>query len=128
MRLFFMIILSLSLIQAQPTVAQELRAVYAAWIGTDDLYNSRGQRLTEPWQILRQDRANFHRFGIRQRGDEWDPIFHAQAARDQFERLIRAGRIEPRARRMIVNGHAMVYVEVWGWGNRLHSVNVLVER
>lgn len=126
MRLVLALILSVAM--AAPAAAQQLLAVYTAYIGRADLHNSQGQRLTEPWQILRQDRANFHRFGIRQFQDEWDPIFHSMDARAQFERLIRAGRIEPRARQMVVRGDAMVHVEVWGWGNRLHSVNVLVER
>jgi len=126
MRLILALILSVAM--AAPAAAQQLLAVYAAYIGRADLYNSQGQRLSEPWQILRQDRANFHRFGIRQFQDEWDPIFHSMDARAQFERLIRAGRIAPSARRLILQGDAMVYVEVYGWGNRLHSVNVLVER
>ncbi len=126
MRLIAGLILMLSL--ALPAAAQDLLASYSAYIGRADLHNSRGERLTEPWQILRQDRANFHRFGIRQSADEWDPIFGSMDARAQFERLIRAGRMDPRARRMILNGDATVYVDVYGWGNRLHSVHILVER
>lgn len=126
MRLISILILSVTL--AMPAAAQQLLASYAAHIGVDDLYNSQGARLTEPWQVLRQDRANFHRFGISQFEDEWDPIFHSIEARAQFEQLIRAGRIDPNARRMILAGNATVYVEVWGWGDSLHSVNVLVER
>ena len=41
---------------------------YNAYIGEEDLYNSYGERLSEPWQIIRQDRANYHRFGTSQPG------------------------------------------------------------
>ena len=45
---------------------------YNAYIGEEDIYNSYGERLSEPWQIIRQDRANYHRFGTSQPGDEGD--------------------------------------------------------
>jgi len=55
--------------------AQEVVGAYVAYIGRDDLYNSNGDRITRLWKILRQDRANFHRYRIAQRGDEWDQFF-----------------------------------------------------
>lgn len=64
-----------ALMAASPTMAQDVVGTYVAYIGRADLFNSNGQRLDAPWQVLRQDRANFHRFGISQPGDEWDPFF-----------------------------------------------------
>jgi hypothetical protein len=123
-----LIALALAVMLAAPAAAQELIASYSAYIGAADLRNSNGQRLTEPWQVLRQDRANFHRFGIRQFADEYDPVFASMEARAQMESLIRAGRIEPSARRAILRGDVIVHVQVWGWGNRLHSVQVQTRR
>jgi hypothetical protein len=123
-----LVALALSLVLSTPAMGQELLARYAAFIGEADLHNSLGQRLSEPWQVLRQDRANFHRFGIRQFADEWDPIFLSMDARAQFERLLQAGRIDPRARQMIMAGGAVVFIEVHGWRDRLHAVHVAVER
>ena len=37
--------------------AQQLLESYTALLSWNDHYNSNGQRLTEPWQIIRQDRA-----------------------------------------------------------------------
>lgn len=119
--------LLLALTLAAPAAAQELIASYTAHIGQADLYNSRGERLREPWQILRQDRANFHRYGIRQFADEYDPVFGSMDARAQMEQLLRRGTITPEARRAILRGDTIVHVQVRGWGQRLHSVRVQTE-
>lgn len=99
---------------ATPLAAQQLIGQYTAYIANDDLYNSSGARLTEPWQILRQDRANFHRFGIRQPGDDWDPLFGDIDNRAAMERMVMNGRMDPVARRNIVNGGAVVQVFIYG--------------
>ena len=69
--------------------ADDLIASYSAYIGQDDLYNSNGARLTEPWQVIRQDRANVHKFGIRQPGDESDGFFGSVRNRELAETMIR---------------------------------------
>lgn len=93
--------------------AQELIGSYFAYIGRADLYNSQGARLTEPWQVLRQDRANVHRFGIWQQGDEGDPFFADANNRALMEQMLMRGRIDPAARRQILDGGVMVYVEIF---------------
>ncbi len=90
-----------------------LLEVYVAYLGTDDHYNSRGVRLTEPWQIVRQDRANFHRFGIRDRGDEGDRFFASMANRGRMERMILNGYIEGNAGYRIVDSNCWIRVEVY---------------
>lgn len=99
-------------------MADDLLASYVAFIGRDDLYNSKGARLTEPWQILRQDRANYHRFGISQPGDEWDPVFQDANNRATMESMIQRGSIEASAGRNIVKGGVMVQVDVYDGGSR----------
>ncbi len=106
--------------------AQELVGSYVAYIGVDDLYNSKGQRLSEPWQILRQDRANFHRFGISQDGDEWDPFFDSINNRAAMERMVMNGSIDPVAARNLLNGGATVFVRIYGSGNVGRYVQVTV--
>lgn len=120
--------LMVALVAPFPLQAQDLIADYVAYIGPNDLFNSNGQRLTEPWQVLRQDRANYHRFNIWDNGDEWDPVFVRFDNRAQFEQLIRQGRIDPQARRMIMQGGATVYVRVYGRGDRPQYVHVDVSR
>lgn len=89
---------------------------YYAFIGEDDLYNSRGVRLGEPWQVIRRDRANFYRYGIRQRGDEADGFFSSIRNRDAAERMLARGSIDPVVARMIVDGGVLIRVRIFGHG------------
>lgn len=125
MKLLRSIVLACAL-AAGPVAAQEVVGGYAAWIGVDDLYNSEGARLNQPWQILRQDRANYHRFGIWQDGDEWDPFFDDANNRAAMEQMILNGYIDPRAARAILNGNVMVYVTIYGRGGHGDYVEVEV--
>ncbi len=117
-------VLSLS---ATPVMAQSLLDEYVAYIGEDDLYNSRGTRLRQPWQIVRQDRANFHRFGVRDRGDEWDAFFESAGNRDLMEQMLASGDISRSAARAVLGGHVWIRVQVWGRGGRGSYVSVDVE-
>jgi hypothetical protein len=87
--------------------------IYTARLSADDHYNSNGARLADPAAIIRQDRANFHEFGIRDREDESDRFFAAKANRARLEALLRAGRIDRFTRRLIVDGTPLVTVEVY---------------
>lgn len=111
---------------AAPAVAETQIGSYWAYIGSRDLYNSKGQRLTEPWQVLRQDRANYHRFGVSQAGDEWDPFFGDIDNRAAMERMIMQGYIEPSAASILLNGGATVHVRIFGQGNTGTSLQVTV--
>ena len=93
--------------------ADDLIASYSAYIGQDDLYNSNGARLTEPWQVIRQDRANVHKFGIRQPGDESDGFFGSVRNRELAETMIRRGAISADAADLLLNGDVRITVEVW---------------
>lgn len=126
--IFAIALTSAFLLPAQTANAQQIVGEYSAYIGRDDVYNSRGARLTAPWQILRQDRANVHRFGISQRGDDWDPFFGSIENRAIMERMVMRGHIEPSAAQAIVNGGARVYVRIYGRGNRGDYVRVTVSR
>ena len=93
--------------------ADELLESYNAYIGQDDLYNSSNERLTQPWQVIRQDRANVHRFGISQPGDETDGFFASARNRELAERMISHGRIERSAARRLLQGDVRIEVEIW---------------
>lgn len=119
---------ALALMLAGPAAAQDLIASYTAFIGPQDLRNSRGQWLSEPWQVLRQDRAHFHRYGIRQFADEYDPVFTSMDNRARMEALLRAGHITPEARRAIMRGNTIVHVQVFGQRNQLTAIRVQTTR
>ncbi|PCJ83942.1 MAG: hypothetical protein COA52_18090 [Hyphomicrobiales bacterium] len=128
MKKLFGVIIVFAGLLASPVFGQELVGSYVAYIGEDDLYNSRGQRLTQPWQVLRQDRANFHRFGISQRGDEDDPYFDSINNRAAMERMVMNGHIDRAARRNLLRGGATVFVRIYGRGSVGRSVRVTVVR
>ena len=104
--------------------ADQIIGDYWAWIGRQDLYNSNGERLSQPWQVLRQDRANVHRFGVVQAGDDWDPWFGDSANRAALERLVARGTLDAATSAAIMRGTSMVHVTIWGNGNRMTWVDV----
>ena len=106
--------------------ADEIIGSYVAYIGRDDLYNSKGARLNQPWQIMRQDRANYHRFGISQSGDEWDPFFSSKNNRAIMERMIMNGSMTSAARNGLLRGGASVFVRIYGSGSQGRYVKVTV--
>lgn len=121
-----LIALTTALVCAAQASAQQLITEYSAYIGFDDLTNSSGARLTQPWQVVRQDRANVHRFRIRQQGDDVDPIFGSIDARGQLERLIQAGFISETAASAILRGNVRLRVSVFGDGGFPQRVEVQV--
>lgn len=120
--------LTLTLALPLPAAAQEVIGSYTAYIGQDDLYNSQGARLTRHWQVLRQDRANYHRFGIAQQGDEWDPFFGDVDNRAAMEQMLLSGHITSEASRAILGGGVFVTVYVYGSGGRGGYIEVDVFR
>jgi hypothetical protein len=96
--------------------ADELIESYGAYIGQDDLYNSSNERLTQPWQVIRQDRANVHRFAIRQPGDDVDGFFASARNRELAERMISHGQIVGAAARLLLKGDVRINVEIWRGG------------
>lgn len=110
----------------QAASAQQLLESYTAMLSSRDHYNSNGQRLTQPWQIIRQDRANFHRFGRADPQDQWDSFFGSMENRGIAERMMLNGSISGDAARRIVNGEVVVNVEIWGSGNTGRYINVTV--
>ncbi|MFO1014863.1 MAG: hypothetical protein U1E50_13975 [Caulobacteraceae bacterium] len=87
---------------------------YEARLSGRDHYNSSGVALTTAPQILRQDRANFHEFGLRDREDQSDSFFRLRENRARMEQLLsRPGAMSPQVRRRIVNDDPVVIVEVY---------------
>jgi hypothetical protein len=101
---------------------------YIAFIGPHDLYSSDGLRLTRPWQIIRQDRANYHYFGQRDAGDTSDTFFASRGNRASLESMLADGFISSQAARDIVAGGAFVRVQIIGRGFTGRFVQVEVAR
>ena len=83
-------------------------------------------RLTNAAAIIRQDRANFHRFGIRDEADQWDSFFSSMENRAIAERMLNNGSSSYSAEQAIVNGPVLVHVQIYGRGSTGTSLNVTV--
>jgi hypothetical protein len=111
--LMVVVVVCAAILGSYPSQAQQLLESYVAELSERDHFNSAGQRLTTAAAIIRQDRANFHRFGLRDPGDEDDKFFADEGNRAALERLLERGRAEPGVISRIVNGTPLVRVEVW---------------
>jgi hypothetical protein len=120
--LLFAVLLSASI---APAAAQELKESYKALLSEKDHFNSNGERLQTAAAIIRQDRANVHRFGIRDPADQTDVFFADIDNRAALEALIERGSSEPRAINRIVNGTPLVRVDIYA-SPRGPYVNVTV--
>ena len=86
---------------------------YIARIGPDDHYSSQGVRLKSVAEILRQDRANFHRFSRGDPEDQYDSYFRRASHRSYIARYYRHGIIEPGLASEILYGDPLIRVEVY---------------
>lgn len=86
---------------------------YTTRIGPQDKVNSVGDRLETAAAILRQDRANYHRFDQADAEDEDDDVFDDRRERGRFERLMSRGVVRPDTARAIINGTPLVRVTVY---------------
>ena len=105
--------LAASLLVVAPASAQALLDGYVARLGPQDHFNSNGVRLDNAPAVIRQDRANFHRFGRADPEDEADGFFHLPENRAKMEAMLRAGSITPSASRRIVNGTPLIEVLIF---------------
>lgn len=99
-----------------PCYSQQLLETYEARLSERDHFNSAGQRLTSAAAIIRQDRANFHRFGVKDPGDEDDSYFADNRNRELLEQLLNRGQIDPATASVIVSDTPVVRVEVYKGG------------
>ncbi len=105
---------TLSCLQAGLTAnAQELLDSYIARIGPNDHFNSRGLRLKSAAAIIRQDRANYHKFGKADGEDEYDSYFSSKANRGRMERMLRNGRSSGSAINAIINHQPLIRVKIY---------------
>ncbi len=101
--------------------AAGLQVRYRARLSARDHLNSRGQPLGSAAKIIRQDRANYHRFGVRDPEDQGDLLYHRKGARNDLERRVR-GALSPYEQRAILVGTPVIEVMV---STRFTTVRVL---
>jgi len=128
MRRACILVLAIAIAACAPSMAQaqQVIASYVARLSAADHFNSNGERLTSAAAIIRQDRANFHRFGVRDPEDEGDPFFADQDNRAALEQMLERGRAAPGVIDRVVNGTPLVRVEVHRSGSGPFIVVTLI--
>lgn len=107
-------VLALALTAASGALADQFLGSYEARISDNDHQASDGYGLDTAAQMVRQDRANWHKFGTGDAEDEDDPWFGSTAARARLERMLnKGGAMSSSTRRRIVNGEPVVQVDVY---------------
>ena len=89
------------------------RLVYKARLSEKDHFSSSGKRLKTAIAVLRQDRANFHVFNIKDAEDESEESFKNIESREYMEKTIY---IPPKVEKVILNGTPVIKVEIVGDG------------
>ncbi|SMC84777.1 hypothetical protein [Rhizobium sp. RU36D] len=117
-RLFTVTLASLLLTGTASTLAIAQTAAdpiesYCATLSEDDHHASDGYELRDAAAIIRQDRANYHQFGVRDPGDENDSTFSSKANRARLEQMLKRGSMDRSVRNAIVNGTPDVCIDVY---------------
>ncbi len=87
---------------------------YVARLSDRDHYASDGYPLDTAAQVVRQDRANVHRFGKVDNDDEGDPWFGNANARNTLEQFLNHGSAMDQATRSAIHsGTPLVQVDVY---------------
>ncbi|MBX3576039.1 MAG: hypothetical protein KF723_02435 [Rhizobiaceae bacterium] len=113
-RLMCGVALAAVMMSAGMAQADQYLGSYQARISENDKFASDGYRLDTVPQMIRQDRANFHKFGSGDPEDQDDPWFTSQDARARFERLLgKSGVMLGETRNAIANGEPIIQVDVY---------------
>lgn len=85
---FILILFCLIVVMSPEQAHANCNVNYKTTISNVDRQNSKGIRLRTVGAILRQDRANFHRFNLRDPGDEYDSVLWNSKLRVDFESAV----------------------------------------
>lgn len=93
--------------------ADQLLDTYVARLSYADHHNSKGQPITTVAGIIRQDRANFHKFGQEDPEDTYDSVFGNAHNREVLESKLARGHCSASARRSILYGTPLIRVKIY---------------
>ncbi|TIU80111.1 MAG: hypothetical protein E5W03_18730 [Mesorhizobium sp.] len=103
--------------------ADDMLGSYVARISDRDHRASDGYPLSSAAQMVRQDRANWHKFHRRDSDDQGDPWFRRDGSRADLQRMLeRGGAMSSTTRRAIVNGEPLIEVDVYSDSVRVSIV------
>ena len=103
----------LALASSASAVGEDIVAVYSARLSRQDHYASDGVRLESPAAVIRQDRANYHKFHRPDPEDEGDDFFDSAEHRALLERALERGHTPRSAYQAIMGGTPRITVTVY---------------
>lgn len=86
---------------------------YTARLSSKDHFNSDGVRLKSVADIIRQDRANYHKFNVRDNDDRGDNFFNDKDNRGRIAAMLEKGNIDNATTESILNGTPVVLVNIY---------------
>lgn len=115
MKSLFLAGIGLALLAAAPAEAQQHGPLghYTARLSSRDHFNSNGERLKTVAAIIRQDRANVHKFGQADPEDQTDGFFDSPDMRAALERLLARRKPTPAVANAIINGEPLIHVDIF---------------
>lgn len=93
--------------------ADEPLESYTARLSAEDHTNSDGKKLTAVADIIRQDRANYHKFNRRDNEDTADNFFAEAKNRERIASMLKKGHIDKQTTSSILNGTPVVIVNIY---------------
>lgn len=112
MKKFILLTLGFVLFGTLTVSAESVICSYTARLSARDHRASDGYALRDVAAIIRQDRANFHKFRIRDEEDEADSFFSSVKNRENLEGMLRRRKLSSSVAAAVINGNPLVQVEV----------------
>jgi hypothetical protein len=109
----FMFLVALLLVSPFSQAEDDFVDSYTARLSSEDHFNSDGQRLKNVADIIRQDRANYHKFNVRDNEDSNEGFFADKDNRERIPTMLKKGQIDKATANSILNGTPVVTVTIF---------------
>jgi hypothetical protein len=106
--------------------SDEIIEGYIARLSARDHFSSKGERLQSAAAIIRQDRANYYVYNLRDEEDEPDEFFASKANRERLEQMLEHGTSQAGSVRRVVNGAPLIKVLIFKNSSGGIYINVTV--
>ncbi len=121
----YALIFVLSLAAPSASAEEVLLGTYRTLISSTDMVSSKGVPLTDPAAMIQQDRANYHRYNLRDAVDADDGWFADPAKRAKIPQLIaNGGGVPEYVADVMINFGAVLSVSIYASEGRLSSIRM----
>lgn len=93
--------------------AEELVVEYQARLSAFDHYSSSDQKLGSVAAIIRQDRANYHKYKVRDEDDQGESFFSSPGNRELLEKWVNEIPMSESDQKVIITGTPLITLRVY---------------